>query len=94
MFSIVEKRLIDKQYFEIIRETEDFIEVRSQNTKHCWIIQKQLSECGRKVYLYHKHSINDPYYHQHYKAYTVKQAVCNIIEHDEYIQNFKDFKYT
>lgn len=85
MFSKAEKRLIDKQYFEIIRETENFIEVKSKNTEHCWIIQKHLSECERKVFLYHKHSINDSYYHQHYKAYTVKQVVCSIKGHDEYV---------
>lgn len=59
MFSRTEKKLIDTQYFEIIREMEDFIEVISKNTKHCWIIQKRLTECKRKVYLYRKHTLND-----------------------------------
>ncbi len=48
MFSRTEKRFIGAQYFEIIRETEDFIEVKSQNTKHCWIIQKHMLDVKAK----------------------------------------------
>lgn len=90
MFTRTEKSLIDKKYFKIIRETEGFIEVISKNTKHCWIIQKRLSQGKRMIYLYHKHSSNDAYYHQHNKAFTVGQAVDDIMGHDGYVLGYVD----
>lgn len=90
MFTNTEKGLIDKAYFKVIRETEGFIEVISKNTKHCWIIQKRLNHGKRKIYLYHKHSTKDAYYHQHRRTFTVKQAVDDIKGHDEYVLGYVD----
>lgn len=56
MFTNTEKSLIDKKYLKIISEVEGFIETISKNTKHCWIIQKWLSQGKRNIYLYYKHS--------------------------------------
>ena len=36
------------------------------------------------MYLYHKHFANDSYYHQHYKAFTVKQAVGSHLSLPDY----------
>ena len=88
MFTIPEKKLIDKKYFEIIRETDDFIELKSKNTHHCWIIQKHQFDDKRKIYLYHKHSMKNRYYHHHYKTFTVRQAVEDIKGHDEYVLKY------
>ena len=41
MFTQSEKRLLGDRYFTIIREEENFIEVRSENTKHYWMIFKK-----------------------------------------------------
>ena len=35
MFTRKEKNMLFDPYFEVIRETEQFIEVRSVNTGHC-----------------------------------------------------------
>ncbi len=85
MFTKPEKRLIDENYFDIIMETEDYIEFKSKNTDHCWIIKKIKYTNTKKMCLYHKHSIEERYYHQHYEALTVKQVIDNIKGHDEYV---------
>ena len=38
MFTRKEKNMLFDPYFEVIRETEQFIEVRSVNTGHCVLI--------------------------------------------------------
>jgi len=88
VFTNTEKKLIDKKYFKIVRDTEGFVEVISKNTKHCWIIQKRLSQGKRRIYLYHKHSIKDEYYHQHNKTFTVRQAIDDIKGHDGYVLGY------
>lgn len=40
MFTRKEKNILYDPYFEVIRETEQFIEVRSANTGHCWSVFK------------------------------------------------------
>lgn len=84
MFANTEKKLIDKVYFKVIRETEGFIEVTSKNIKHCWIIQKRRNKGKRKIYLYHKHSDKVEYYHQHNRIFTVGQAKDDIKGYDNY----------
>ena len=41
MFTRKEKNMLYDPYFEVIRETEQFIEVRSANTGHCWSVFKK-----------------------------------------------------
>ena len=41
MFTNSEKKLLGGGYFIIIREEEKFIEVKSRNTGHCWMIFKK-----------------------------------------------------
>ena len=41
MFSTSEKRQLGDEYFIIIREEERYIEVKSKNTGHCWMIFKK-----------------------------------------------------
>lgn len=83
MFTNAEIKMIKNGYFELIRETDDFIEFKSKNTKHCWIIQKHRFDDNRKIYIYHKNSFRKPYYHQHYKTYTVKLAVRSVMRNSQ-----------
>lgn len=56
MFTRREKQMLGGGYFTIIREDERFIEVRSNNTKHQWIIFKKSFDSNKPVTLYHKHT--------------------------------------
>ena len=61
MFTRKEKNMLYDPYFEVIRETEQFIEVRSANTGHCWSVFKNIYNAPRKITLYHKHKESDRY---------------------------------
>ena len=63
MFTRKEKNMLFDPYFEVIRETEQFIEVRSVNTGHCWSVFKNIYNAPRKITLYHKHKESDRYFH-------------------------------
>ena len=89
MFTNKEKRNIDLKYFEMLKNTDDYIELMSRNTKHCWIIHKHKFDDAMKVYLYHKHKRNQPYYHRHWQTYSVKRAIDSIMSHDEYVLSRK-----
>ena len=85
MFTRKEKNMLFDSYFEVIRETEQFIEVRSVNTGHCWSVFKNIYNAPRKITLYHKHKESDRYFHQHRVCRTVVDAVSEIKSHDEYV---------
>ncbi len=86
-FNKKEKALISSSYFELIRDTEDYMEVRSINTGHCWIVKKHSDGSRLIVNLYHKHSLKQEYYHKQHDFYTVSDAVKCIKQHDEYVLN-------
>lgn len=85
MFTTVEMRLFNDDYFTIIRTEENYIEVLSNNTKHQWVILKKPQDLGMSVILYHKHSSEKKYYHKHWKARSVKKVVEKLKEHDVYV---------
>lgn len=85
MFTGPEKRLLSEDYFILLREEEQYFEIESKNTKHCWRVFKNKSKNGKPVDLYHKHKISDPWYHKHFQTITVKEAIKNIKEHDEFV---------
>lgn len=70
-----------------MRYTDDFYEIQSKNTKHCWIIQKHNFKEKAPIRIYHKHTLNTPYYHRHGFAYSVKSAIQFIKGHDNYVLN-------
>lgn len=76
-----ERTLLTSPYFRLIRQTDDFFEVQSRCTKHCWIVQK-LSYDRYPVRIYHKHTKGTAYYHRHGHANTVSSAVRQIKSHD------------
>jgi len=84
-FTRKEMNLVTDPYFEIIKETDQFIEVKSLNTNHCWNIFKNTFEAAMVVVLYHKHKPQDKYYHKHKIVRTVKEAVEEIKSHDAYV---------
>lgn len=67
-------------------DTDNYIEIKSKNTKHMWIISKPMPYIENKpIIIYHKHSQSVPYYHKHGYAYNIYQAVNSIKSHDEYV---------
>lgn len=90
MFKKSEKKLLGGGYFTIIREEEKFIEVKSKNTGHCWMIFKKTYDRDKPVVLYHKHTLNTKWYHEHWKTCTVKSAVASIKSHDGYVLKCKE----
>lgn len=81
MFTAKERTLLTSPYFRLIRQTDDFFEIQSRCTKHCWIVQK-LSYDRYPVRIYHKHTKGTAYYHRHGHAGTVSSAVRQIKSHD------------
>lgn len=85
MFTLKDIKLLEQPYFHVIRCTEEFYEIQSCNTNHCWIIQKIYSQDRRPVQIYHKHTIKTAYYHNHAFAINVEHAVKLIKDHDDYV---------
>ena len=85
MFTRKELNYLRAPYFRIIREEDQYIEVQSCNTGHCWTVFKNQFEAQYKVTLYHKHKFKDPYYHKHRQCRTVINAIEQIKSHDEYV---------
>lgn len=87
MFSQKELSLLTDSYFRLIRQSDDFYEIQSRCTRHCWIIQKPYSYGHYPVRIYHKHTKGTPYYHEHGYAYTLCSAIRQIKSHDKYQLN-------
>ena len=85
MFFKNELSLLCNPYFVLLRKTDKFIEVRSVNTGHCWILQRTSYTKDLSVVIHHKHSITDSYYHIHGQAKTVDLSVRVIKKHDNYV---------
>jgi hypothetical protein len=85
MFTQPEKRLINLSYFTLIRSNDIFIELRSKNTGHYWIIKKSISQTKYPILLYHKHSTKDVYYHLHNRFLRVKATLDEIYKHDDFV---------
>ena len=91
MFTSKEKKMLGGGYFTIIREDERFIEVKSKCTGHYWMVFKKTYDQDKPIVLYHKHSLTDNWYHEHWKTWTVSAAVQNIKSHDEYVIAHPDY---
>lgn len=85
MFTRREVNMLHDPYFRVIREEEQFIEIQSVCTGHCWNVFKHQLERNFKVTLYHKHKRADDYYHEHRKCHSVLKAIEEIKSHDEYV---------
>lgn len=87
MFRNKEMKLFGDGYFTIIRKEEKYIEIRSNNTRHQWIIFKKSFDSNKPVTLYHKHTADTKYYHKHWETWSVARAVESIKSHDTYVMN-------
>ncbi|GEM_PF-4749970 len=85
MFTRREVNMLHDPYFRVIREEEQFIEIQSICTGHCWNVFKHQLERDFKVTLYHKHKRTDEYFHEHRKCHSVLKAIEEIKSHDEYV---------
>ena len=86
IFTNYEKRFLRGEYFELIKEQDRFIEFKSRNTQHCWILfRKSNNNPERPITIYHKHHQSDAYYHKHYEAYGIGHAIKIIKGHDDYV---------
>ena len=74
MFTRKEHSFFNDPYFKIVREEQQYIEVQSVSTGHCWNVFKNQFESTCKVKLYHKHKLTDQYYHEHRQCRTVEEA--------------------
>ena len=92
MFTRKEVNLLHDPYFRVIREEENFIEVQSIDTGHCWNVLKVQFEQTNKVTLYHKHKQKDQYYHEHRKCRNVAEAIVQIKNHDDYVLEQEQLK--
>jgi len=85
LFNRKEINMLHDPYFKVIREEEQFIEIQSINTGHCWNIFKNQFEQVYKIKLYHKHKRSDTYYHEHRMCRNVAEAIGQIKSHDDYV---------
>ncbi len=83
MFTQPEYRLLSTLYFQTLRIVPGYVELKSVCTGHCWAIHK-ISGSPKPVNLYHKHSESDRYYHFQNKCHTIKEAILEIKQHDNY----------
>lgn len=78
-----ELKCIDPKVFYLIRITDRYCEFQSRSTKHYWILLKNLTQENAPICIYHKHSLKQPFYHKHGKAYNIRQAIKSIQGHDK-----------
>ena len=62
MLTRKEKTLLYDPYFKVIREAEQFIEVKSVNTGHCWSLFKNEYDQHFMITLYHKHKEKEEFF--------------------------------
>lgn len=86
MFTAKERTLLTSPYFRLIRQTDDFFEIQSRCTKHCWVVQK-LSYDRYPVRIYHKHTKGTAYYHKHGHATAYGNSKRKYCSHECYVRN-------
>ncbi len=91
MFTKPEIRLFQDGYFNILKIEDRIIMAQSKNTGHCWMIFKKKADPDRSYMLYHKHSIDDPWYHEHRRAWCITPLINEIKKHDAYVVEHPDY---
>lgn len=86
MFTKKQLSFLNNSNYQLIRITDDYVEFRSRNTCHCWIIKKEPAsfELRYPYTIYHKHKLTD-YYHRHWQSDSVEKCAQSIEEHDNYV---------
>lgn len=70
--------------YQIIRITGNYIEFRSRNTWHCWIIALDNVSQMYPYSIYHKHKLSHDY-HRHWQSYSFEKCLKSIQDHDDYV---------
>lgn len=70
--------------YQVIRITKDYIEFRSRNTWHCWIISLDNVSQRYPYSIYHKHKLTHDY-HRHWQSYSFEKCLESIRDHDNYV---------
>lgn len=92
MFSLRELDSIDTKYFKIISKNQNKIEIKSKNTRHCWILIPTVNHTGKTIKIMHTHFQNRPY-HDHENAATLYSATKKIKHHDLYQLRYRKSEY-
>ncbi len=89
MFTKQELKKIDRKYFEILRKSAFYVDLKSKNTGHSWsIYSRQLDTKTRSLIIRHKHHDKDEYHEQlRYHPRTIEQAQSMIKAHDKWHLN-------
>ena len=89
MFTKDDFRKLDKTYFEVIRKTAYYLDLKSKNTGHSWsIYYYELDMSHYSLVVRHKHHDKDDY-HMQLRCHprTVKEAQDLIKQHDTWHLN-------
>ena len=83
MFSKSEKKLLENSYFTLLKKNPNYYEVQSNNTKHCWIIEKSSNDDN--VHTMHKYREYVKHYHDQCNSNSIRSAIKKIKQHDAYM---------
>lgn len=83
MFSEKTLRELDPKYFNILVSDAYDVTIQSRNTGHYWYLHCSRFPTEESCVIFHKHRFQHPY-HQHGRAGTMRQAIKNIVKHEEY----------
>jgi len=82
MYTSTDLSIIHDPYFTILQLSDECCELQSNNTKHCWYIDRHRKG---SLILYHKHHIEDPYHYQSaFLSHSLQDCLLDIVNHDEY----------
>ena len=83
MFTTSDFDSIDRTYFDILKNNEYCITLKSRNTGHFWHIILLEYSGFTSCNILHKHKPDDDY-HKHGHAPNLKLAIDDIMSHDEF----------
>ena len=75
--------LHQRDYFTILSVSESSYEIMSNNTGHCWRLNKEHEGRLSFISLYHKHHIEDSWHYQT-DCLNVLETLIYVADHDEY----------
>ena len=86
MYTQQELAAIDRSYFAVIVADEYDVTLMSLNTRHMWQLHNVELPDGEVTVLFHKHHVSDQY-HLQGRRRTMKRAIRDIKNHDEFQLN-------
>ena len=89
MFDARQLQQVDPAYFNVIILDPYDVTIQSKNTGHYWIIHNSEYPSQGSCVIYHKHRYSHPY-HQHGRARSLRSALKQIRQHDDYQLNVRE----